>query len=137
MKSQLTRFGSIGVLVTLVDFGLFALLANYLDVHYIIANILSTGTALCLSFVLNSRLTFQSKLSGKTAVLFVTITLLGLWVLQPIVITIFEPLIAPLVASTAINGIALIGAKLIATAFSLTWNYTMYNYVVFPEKNRE
>lgn len=134
MKSQLARFSSIGILNTAVDFLLFALLTNIVGLHFIVANVLSTGSALGLSFYLNGKLTFRTALTSKGIVLFFVTTLVGLWVLQPLVITLSEPFIRPLLLSIGQEDTSLIVAKIIATLFSLTWNFVLYKYVVFRDK---
>ena len=135
MKSQLVRFGSIGVLNTLIDFILFTVLTNLIGIHFVAANTISTGTALALSFFLNGKVTFRSQLTGKTGVLFLVTTLFGLWVLQPLVISVCEPFIARIIDGSSVESASLLIAKLIATIFSLTWNFFMYKYVVFKDVN--
>lgn len=135
MKTQLARFGAIGILNTAVDFGLFAFLTSIVHVHFVVANILSTGVALCISFFLNGKLTFNAKLNGKNALLFIATTLVGLWVLQPIVIAVAAPLIDSSLIGTQFHHLGLIIAKLAATGFSLTWNYFLYKHVVFAKAN--
>lgn len=132
MKSQLARFSTVGVLNTVVDFVLFAVLTNVLGLHYIFANTISTGAALSLSFFLNGKVTFRSKLNGKSALLFLATTLTGLWLLQPIIITLSEPLLRPVLVTVSLGDASVLAAKVIATLFSLTWNYVLYRYVVFP-----
>lgn len=131
MKSQLARFGSIGVLNTAVDFMLFAALTNLAGLHFVAANTISTGIVLGISFFLNGKLTFRSKLSRKNAALFLVTTLAGLWVLQPVVIAIFEPLLSPILGDVPLEDAGLLAAKVVATGFSLTWNFILYKYVVF------
>lgn len=132
MKSQIARFGSVGLINTAVDFLIFAFLTSIVGLHYVAANTISTGSALGLSYFLNGKLTFRSRLNGKNAALFVSTTLVGLWVLQPIVITLFEPLLSPIVSGAAIKDAGLLASKVVATGFSLLWNFVMYKYVVFP-----
>ena len=134
MKSQLARFGSVGVLNTALDFLIFALLTNVAGLHYVAANTISTGSALGLSFFLNGKLTFRTKLTRRNALLFLVITLMGLWVLQPLVIAVTEPLLRPLLTDIEFKEASLLAAKIIATAFSLTWNFLLYKFIVFPVK---
>lgn len=124
---RIIRFVVVGVLNTAIDLIiLFAL--TWLGVDVWLANICSTSVALLFSFVVNRSFTFQS--SGnprKQIVPFLAITLAGLWVLQPLV----------LVAVTSMmNGlwgeyVGLFTAKILATVVSMTWNYLLYNRLVF------
>ncbi len=81
---------------------------------------------------MNRKYTFKS--SGQNVkrelLLFITVTLFGLWVLQNIVIWLLTPALAGfgLAENTAV-----LVAKLFATAVSLAWNYVMYDRVVFKK----
>jgi putative flippase GtrA len=63
-------------------------------------------------------------------VLFVVVTLFGLWVLQTIVITVTMPVAKQIVGD---QNIALLIAKLVATGVSLVWNYVFYSRLVFKK----
>lgn len=127
------RFALVGGFNTALDFGLLFLFVN-LGFDKIIANYISTSIAFVFSFFANKTFTFRATGDARREfITFVTITLFGLWVLQPIVITGVTALAAPLdISESAI----LIGAKLIATIISLIWNYIMYSRVVFRKKEQ-
>ena len=133
-RKRTLLFATIGIANTALDIVIFLLLTNT-GVTIVVANIISTGCALALSYALNKRFTFNDRLTDRTTILrFFSVTLLGLWILQPIIIYIslylFSlDLVADLFA-ILVPFSALI-AKLIATSFSLIWNYTLYKYIVF------
>ena len=117
----------VGLANTIIDFGLlFALTA--IGVALIPANMISTAVALTFSFFANRRFTFAS--SGGylwQSISFVVVTLIGLWALQPIVLLIGTNILTePLGAA-----LALLVAKIVATVVSMTWNYLLYDRVVF------
>jgi putative flippase GtrA len=60
------------------------------------------------------------------------VTLFGLWILQPIVITLATTATTPLALS---EPVVLMVAKLLATIVSLVWNYLMYSRFVFKKAN--
>ena len=97
------------------------------------ANIISTSVAFCFSFFANKRYTFNGR-EGNVVhqmTLFIVVTLFGLWVLQTIVIQLTLPLWGALFS----NGqLALLAAKLAATIVSLSWNYILYEKLVFAKK---
>jgi len=128
------RFILVGGVNTALDFGILFLL-TFLGLDKFIANYISTGTALIFSFFANKTFTFKHKSENakKEFILFLVITLVGLWVIQPIVIWIATSLLDPVITNDAIN---LFIAKLIATVASLVWNYFFYSRVVF-KKNTE
>lgn len=130
-KKQL-RFVIVGVINTIIDFSIFSLLVG-IGYSSILANYISTTTALCFSFVANKNYTFERR--GKTHVReissFLVVTLIGLWLLQPLIIkltqTIFKDLFSNQMAVS-------LGAKVLATVVSLVWNYLLYDKVVFRKK---
>ena len=128
-KSQLLRFGLIGVINTTLDFGLLFVFKS-LGLPVGLSNILSTGIAFIFSFFANKNYTFKS--SGTNIVremmLFVAVTLFGLWVLQTGVIWLTLPWFSQLLGSTDSG---LLAAKLAATVVSMTWNYLLYDKLVF------
>ncbi len=126
---RLLRFGLVGGVNTALDFGLlFGFKA--LGVPVELANIFSTGIAFIFSFFANKKYTFKATGTNiiREIILFIIVTLFGLWVIQTIIIFLLQP---PLLALFHNGAIALFVAKLIATLASLTWNYLLYSRLVF------
>lgn len=125
------RFALVGGFNTALDFGiLFGLTA--LGVDKIPANYVSTSVSFVFSFFANKTFTFKAK-SGNAKrefLSFVIVTLIGLWVLQPLVITAASQLLE---TTSLDDTITLLIAKLIATVVSLIWNYILYSRVVFKK----
>lgn len=127
ISPQVIRFVIVGVLNTAIDVALLFLL-TYLGIELWFANICSTSVALLFSFVVNRSFTFKS--TGnilRQIVPFLAVTLIGLWVLQPLVL---------LGVTGLLNGVwgeyvGLFVAKMLATVVSMTWNYLLYNRLVF------
>jgi putative flippase GtrA len=132
------RFIIVGGVNTALDFGILFFL-TFLGLDKIVANYFSTGVALIFSFFANKSFTFKHKEGNakKQFILFLVITLFGLWVIQPIIIWGSTTLLASYIPNEAIN---LFVAKLIATVASLIWNYILYSRIVFkklPVKTEE
>ena len=129
LRHEKVRFAAVGAINTSVDFIVFFSLANLLLIPTIAANVLSTTTALAVSYLLNKKAVFGNTdaNNARQVILFVVVTLSGLWILQGVAITLLAPLFEPIVG----RGGSLLLAKLIATLFSLTWNYLWYSRVVF------
>ena len=127
-KQQKRRFGFVGVINTIVDFGLLFTL-RYLGLPSVTANFVSTSVAFTLSFGLNKNVVFRAKGSDirREVTLFIITTLFGLWALQTIVITVVD-----LVAPT--SSISLFVSKVLATIVTICWNYVMYSRVVFKKR---
>jgi putative flippase GtrA len=130
-KTQKTRFIAVGGINTILDFGILFLLKS-LGLPAISANIISTSVAFCFSFFANKKYTFKTNSTNikREIVLFVIVTLFGLWVLQTVVIKLVTYLFSGIdIPETTVLFIA----KLLATIVSLTWNYTLYSRIVFKK----
>jgi putative flippase GtrA len=131
-KSEKLRFGTVGVVNTLIDFSVLFFL-KWLGIPIFVANIGSTTTAFCFSFFANKKYTFKS-IGGnvkREVILFVIITLFGLWVLQTGVIFLVTQALLSVVMS---DDLRVFIAKILAIIVSLIWNYTLYSRVVFKRK---
>ena len=127
-------FAVIGAANTLLDIVLLLILSSS-GVNRVVANTISTGVAFCFSFFMNRRYTFQSSSTHlvREMVLFILVTLFGLWVIQNIIIALLSPQLA--VWFQLSPEVATIGAKLVATAVSLVWNYVLYDKLVFRSRD--
>ncbi len=126
------RFTIVGSINTALDFSILFILTMLLNVPKELANFISTSVSFLFSFFANKKYTFKStsKNLKKQFLLFTIVTLFGLWVIQTIIIT----AITPVFTNLGINKpAALLISKLIATAASLIWNYTLYSRVVFKK----
>jgi putative flippase GtrA len=126
------RFALVGSFNTAIDFGiLFLLVALGLD--KIPSNFVSTSVAFIFSFFANKTFTFKAKGGNakREFITFLVVTLFGLWVLQPIILSVVSLALTPLHFTAPI---ILFIAKLIATIVSLIWNYIMYSRFVFKKQ---
>ena len=128
---QLLRFGIVGGANTALDFGLLFVF-KFIGIPVEIANIMSTGLAFIFSFFANKKYTFKTTDTNviREMLLFVIVTLTGLWGLQTIIITVAHN---PLTLVIGNSDVALLVAKLLATIASLTWNYLFYSKLVFKK----
>ena len=128
------RFGFIGGVNTLLDFGLLFTFSSLLGIPRGLSNVLSTSVAFIFSFFANKRFTFKSSSNENVVremVLFTSVTLFGLWVIQGLIIHTLTPAIISYGLSETL---ALLVSKLVATVASLIWNYLLYSQIVFPKK---
>lgn len=130
--AQKIRYTLVGGFNTVLDFCLLFLFTG-LGINKIPANYLSTGISMIFSFIGNKRFTFKdtSEKTKRQFILFIVITMIGMWVIQPLVIFIATNTLEPYINRPAVE---LFIAKLIATGASLVWNYLMYSRLVFPNK---
>jgi putative flippase GtrA len=131
-KSEKLRFGAVGVVNTLIDIGVLFTLKS-LGLPVVSANIISTTVAFCFSFFANKKYTFKTTGTNvkREIILFVMVTLFGLWVLQNLVIVAATALLA---GSGLSDSVILFVAKILAICVSLVWNYSLYSRVVFKRK---
>lgn len=129
---QIIRFGAVGVVNTALDFGLLFIFKT-LGIPIEMANMMSTGVAFIFSFFANKKYTFKTTDTNvvREMVLFVIVTLIGLWVIQTTIIMMTHD---PLTAVLHNSDVALLFSKLLATLASLTWNYILYNKLVFKKQ---
>ena len=125
------KYAIVGGFNTLLDFVLLFVFVA-LGVDKILANYFSTGIAMGFSFFANKSFTFKndSPKVKRQFILFIAVTIIGMWVIQPIVIWASTSLLAPYITNESIN---LFIAKLIATVASLIWNYILYSRLVFKK----
>ena len=128
---QLLRFGIVGGANTALDFGLLFVF-KALGIPVEIANVMSTGLAFVFSFFANKKYTFKTTDTNvvREMILFVIVTLTGLWGLQTLIIALTHN---PLTQFMGNTDVALLVAKLLATVASLTWNYLFYSKLVFKK----
>ena len=128
------RFAIVGGANTALDFLLLFLLV-LAGVDKIAANFVSTGVAFIFSFFVNKSFTFKSTGGNlkKQFALFILITVIALWVIQPLIILGVTALLTPLNWN---ESVVLFVAKCIATVASLIWNYIFYSRFVFKTKEK-
>jgi putative flippase GtrA len=138
---KVLMFGLIGIFNTVFDMALYVFI-QYLTGSIIIANIVATSAALIGSYLLNSKLTFKAKKwTAKGFILFVVVTLFGLWVLQTYTIYLLTPVVSVVPGFLwhlfgPLEGIAkILAPKVVATVVTVVWNFIWYNKVIFKDKD--
>lgn len=121
-NARVVRFGLVGVVNTVLDIVLFMALVYGLGLFAPVANTISYGTGIVVSFVLNRRFTFNDRAKGKEAVRrfagFAAVYLAGL------------------ALSTALVALFILAmpegwAKLVSVPIVFVWNYFAMRYLVF------
>ena len=133
-NNQAFWFSVIGGINTVLDFIILFVLTSF-GTKIFIANIFSTGTTFIISFLMNKKITFKSVSNNKKEliremVLFILVTLFGLWVIQNIIISFTMPIFENLLKNKQLS---LLLSKFLATIFSLIWNFILYKKVVFKK----
>ena len=131
-KREKLRFGIVGGISTSLDFGILFFLHS-VGLPNIFANFISTSTAFCFSFAANRHYTFKAGDGDlkRHIILYIIVTLIGIWIIQPVIITLVDFLIRG-------HGLAawqmLAIGKVCGTGVTLFWNYILYSRVVFNKE---
>lgn len=136
LKHPLARFLVVGVANTVIDMGVLVLLTRQ-GMGLFGANLISTTCGLVFSFLVNRKFTFHAdgtKPVWLQATQFTAVTLFGLWVLQPPIITGVQDLVAPMDLQ---DDVALLVGKAAATAVTIVWNYVLYSRFVFRKSRTD
>jgi putative flippase GtrA len=128
--SDKIRFILVGGTNTVIDFGILFSLTNFTSLSIFYSNILSTSVALSFSFFANKKFTFKKNSTNSRLqfVRFLAITLVGLWIMLPLIISSTSSIFGNLLND---NNLILLAGKLFASCFTLIWNYLMYRKFVF------
>lgn len=127
------RFVIVGGINTAIDFIILFSLFNLLGLPWFFSNIISTSVALCFSFYANKTFTFRhtGKNTKNKIIIFLAITLFGIWGLQTIIIALVKSTLGPFIVN---DNIILAIGKIAATCVTLVWNYMMYRRFVFKSE---
>ena len=127
LAGQVVRFGLVGVINTLVDFGLFNVLYHFVGLPLLAANSLSVAAGIANSFIWNKHWTFSAGGRGRLrheVITFALISVIGLLLNN-----------AGLHVLTSLTGnmgiLALNAQKLVASVISMTWNFVGYRLIAF------
>lgn len=130
LRRRLSRFLGIGVVNTLIDVGLYAVLVPHLGI--VPSTIISTGAGMLFSFVANARFAFGAdRLTWKAAGQFFGLNAINLWALQPLVILGIAWVLERFIDHD--YAVALL-AKLGSLAVSMTINFLVYDRYIWPQK---
>lgn len=143
--AQISRFGLVGVLNTIVDFVIYNLLIQFFIVPVVIASVISGTIAMINSFVFNQRFTFRAKkVDARQTLYFFMLTIFGLYVIRSLMVywltkTWIAPaklvyhltnfLKLPLTQAFVTRNFALVAAIVVV----LVYNYITYKKFVFNQ----
>lgn len=128
-RGALPRYLVAGVFTSLLDLGLFSLLAVVLTVPAVPANIVSTAVTICVSYFINQRLVFRSgSVNWHSFFSFAGLTLFTGLVLQSVVITVTLWVLETVAAGLALS-IALPISKATAMVVGATCNFLGYRFI--------
>lgn len=139
ITAQAGRFGLVGVLNTVIDFGVLNLLVLFFSVSgggaLLLCNAVSFTTASLNSYLMNRKWTFcaEGKASSGQYLFFLVFALGGL-VVNSLVLYLLVRFVP--VAESVHPLLRVNAAKACATAAGMTWNFLTFRFIVFHRTSR-
>jgi len=124
---ELVKFSIVGVLNTLIDFGVFFLCYSIFHFDYLLSQVFGYSSGMLNSFVMNKKWTFEDKTTGK--IVFAKMMKFILTNISSLGCSILVIRFSKVYISNSI-----LIAKILATAFAQIINYLLYKYWVFTKK---
>ena len=115
---QILKFGVVGIIATVIDFGVLYVLSQPLGIDPVISAGISFCVSLVFNYVASMRYVFthrEDMSRSREFVIFLVLSLIGL--------AINEAIMAAGVAVLGISALAVMGTKVLATAIVMVWNF--------------
>lgn len=114
LVDQILKFGVVGGLAFLIDYGLLYFLTEYLHIYYLISSVISFTVSLIFNYILSIKWVFDvtKKQTYKEVIIFVVLSVMGLGINQLVMY----------VGSDLLH-IHYMFTKLVATAIVMVWNF--------------
>lgn len=113
---QIIKFGIVGVLAAVIDFGLLAILTEFLGIHYLLSAAISFTVATVFNYIASMKYVFDSRYEKghkhQELFIFVVLSLIGLGLNQVFMWFFVE-----------ITALHYIIAKVLATILVMAWNF--------------
>lgn len=115
---QILKFGVVGIIATVIDFGVLYVLSQPLGMDPVISAGISFCVSLVFNYVASMRYVFthrEDMSRSREFVIFLVLSLIGL--------AINEAVMAAGVAVLGNSALAVMGTKVLATAIVMVWNF--------------
>lgn len=115
---QILKFGVVGIIATVIDFGVLYVLSQPLGLDPVISAGISFCVSLVFNYVASMRYVFthrEGMSRSREFVIFLVLSLIGL--------AINEAIMAAGVAVLGNSALAVMGTKVLATAIVMVWNF--------------
>lgn len=115
---QILKFGVVGIIATVIDFGVLYILSQPLGMDPVISAGISFCVSLVFNYVASMRYVFthrEDMSRSREFVIFLVLSLIGL--------AINEAIMAAGVAVLGSSALAVMGTKVLATAIVMVWNF--------------
>jgi putative flippase GtrA len=123
---QFFRYTVSGALATVADFGTYAVLVKVLNIHYLVGNAGSFTTGMMVNYLMSIWWVFPRRQVRSKGLEFAIFTLVGLVALGISELCMY--------IGVHVFGIYDILAKVLATGFTLVWNFSMRKRLLFHDR---
>ncbi|HET8884000.1 MAG TPA: GtrA family protein [Candidatus Saccharimonadales bacterium] len=126
------KFSLVSAISTTIDFTILLVLTGF-GLPLIAANYISSSIAFVFSFFASKKYAFETPDHHikREAIPFIVVTLSGIWLLQPLIIWLLEPIIGQFGIHAVL---VIVLAKAAASSVTFVWNYLFYSRLVFKKK---
>jgi putative flippase GtrA len=124
---QFFRYTVSGALATVADFGTYAVLVKVLNIHYLIGNAASFSMGMTVNYLMSIWWVFPRRHVRSKRLEFAIFVLVGLAALGMSELCMY--------LGVHVFGIYDILAKVLATGFTLVWNFSMRKLLLFRNKD--
>ena len=122
------KFGIVGVLAFIIDYGIFVLLANVLDIYYLIANFFGFTISLIFNYLMSMKFVFARKEGAdkkKEFITFAVLSVIGLGINELIILACVDGVYLHSIRLQEMIdiGLAKQAGKIIATGIVMVYNF--------------
>lgn len=126
--NQIMKFGIVGVLAFLIDYGVFVFLANVLQINYLIANFFGFTLSLIFNYTMSMKFVFERKENAdkkKEFITFAILSVIGLGLNELIILGCVDGIYlnSALLQEKIDIGLAKQAGKIIATGIVMVYNF--------------
>ncbi len=135
--AEVARFGVVGVLATILDWGIFYILTHFTLIHYVVASIIGFSVSVIFNYLFSRIWVFHVKENQNVLrefVLFLITSMIGMGINTLVLWVCVEWLFVKISVFSALpSDITELMGKAVATVVVMAWNYLIRKFLVFKK----
>lgn len=127
--AQFMKFGVVGALAFVIDYGLLGLLKQVIGIHYLIANTISFSVSVIFNYVVSMKFVFEGRdnmSKSREFTIFIILSVIGLLINNGIIALAAESFKIHVMVS-----------KIFATAVVMVWNFVSRKILLEKKTNND
>lgn len=132
---QILKFSIVGFIAFLIDFGLYTIISQVLQWHYIVAGTISFTVSVIFNYLASMKYVFKHKegmSKTKEFIIFVILSIIGLFINNACLLLLIDLIVWPFYISKPILEL---GSKIVATAVVMIWNFVSRKILLDDDNN--